>query len=299
MAKSKWSVNDIPDQAGKVIIITGASSGLGKEATKQLALKNATVIMAARNIQKSEQVKTEISAQYPKSDIRIMHLDLGSLTSIKKFAEGINSEINHLDVLINNAGIMMCPFSTTEDGFEIQLGTNHLGPFALTGHLMPLLKKTPNSRIVVTSSIAHKQGNIDFSDLNWKNREYKTSKAYGDSKLANLYFTFELADKLMNEENAPIITAAHPGWTRTELQRHSGLFRFLNNFFSQKVELGVLPTLRAALDPEAQSGEYFGPSGFAEMKGHPVKVDSNEKSHDKKSAKRLWDLSEQLTEITY
>lgn len=297
MAKSKWNISNIPDQAGRIIIITGATSGLGKEASKQLALKNASVVMAVRNLHKAEQVKEEILSLKPESDIRVKHLDLGSLKSIQKFASEITGETDHLDVLIHNAGIMMCPFSTTEDGFEIQMGTNHLGPFALSGHLLPLLKKTPNSRIVVTSSIAHRQGNIDFSDLNWETRKYKTSKAYGDSKLANLYFTFELADKLKNEKNAPLITAAHPGWTKTDLQRHSGLLRFLNNFLSQKVEVGVLPTLRAAVDSEAESGDYFGPSGIAEMHGSPVKVASSKKSRDKNSAEKLWALSEKLTGV--
>jgi NAD(P)-dependent dehydrogenase (short-subunit alcohol dehydrogenase family) len=299
MAKSKWKISNIPDQAGRIIIITGATSGLGKEASIQLALKNASVVLAVRNLQKAEHVKGEILSLKPESDIRVRHLDLGSLNSIQKFAAEITSETDHLDVLIHNAGIMMCPFSTTEDGFEIQMGTNHLGPFALTGYLLPLLKKTPNSRVVVTSSVAHRQGNIDFSDLNWETRKYKTSKAYGDSKLANLYFTFELAHKLKDEKSAPLITAAHPGWTRTDLQRHSGLFRFLNNFFSQKVEVGVLPTLRAAVDPEAESGDYFGPSGFAEMHGSPVKVASSEKSRDKNSAEKLWARSEKLTGIEY
>ena len=155
----------------------------------------------------------------------------------------------------------MCPYSSTEDGFEIQMGTNHLGTYALTGHLMPLLKATSNSRVVVTSSIAHKQGNIDFSDLNWKKRNYKTSKAYGDSKIANLYFTYKLAEILREDTDAPTITAAHPGWTR--------------------------------------SGDYFGPSGFAEMNGYPVKVKSNALSHNTESANKLWDLSEELTGVKY
>ena len=299
MAKSNWNIDNITDQSGKVVVITGASSGLGKEAAKQLAGKNATLVLAVRNLKKAEDVKQEILSRYPQSDIKIKHLDLGNLSSIKQFAEEINKEFSHLDILINNAGVMMCPYSTTEDGFEIQMGTNHLGTYALTGHLMPLLKATRNSRVVVTSSIAHKQGNIDFSDLNWKKRNYKTSKAYGDSKIANLYFTYKLAEILREDTDAPTITAAHPGWTRTDLQRHSGVFQFLNNFFAQKVEVGVTPTLRAATDPEARSGDYFGPSGFAEMNGYPVKVKSNALSHNTESANKLWDLSEELTGVKY
>lgn len=194
---------------------------------------------------------------------------------------------------------MACPFATTKDGFEIQMGTNHLGHFALTGHLLPLLKSTKKSRIVVTSSIAHRSGDIDFSDINWEKREYNTSKAYGDSKLANLYFAYELARKLEGEADAPLVTASHPGWTRTDLQRHSGFFRFLNPFFSQGVEDGVLPTLRATIDPEANGGDYYGPSRMMEMWGPPVVVSSSERSHDKTAASQLWTLSEELTGVRY
>lgn len=299
MAKSNWNVDHISDQTGKIVVITGATSGLGKEAAIQMAGKNATVVLAVRNVEKAEKVREEILSKHPQSDIKVMHLDLGSLSSIKKFARDVMNNFERLDILINNAGVMMCPYSKTEDGFEIQMGTNHLGNFALTGHLMPLLKKTKDSRIVVTSSIAHRQGNIDFSDLNWERRKYNTSKAYGDSKIANLYFTYELAERLKDDPDAPIVTAAHPGWTRTDLQRHSGFFLFLNNFFAQKVEVGTLPTLRAAVDPEARSGDYFGPSGFSEMRGTPVKVDSNARSHNRESARKLWELSEELTGVHY
>lgn len=299
MAKSNWNIDKIADQAERVVVVTGATSGLGKEAAKQLAGRNATVVLAVRNVKKAEDVKQEIIALYPQSDIKIMHLDLGSLSSIKQFAGEMNKEFDHLDILINNAGVMMCPYSKTEDGFEIQMGTNHLGTYALTGQLVPLLKRMKGSRIVVTSSIAHKQGNIDFSDLNWEKRKYNTGRAYGDSKIANLYFTYKLAEMLRDDPDAPTVTAAHPGWTKTELQRHSGLFSFLNNFFAQKVEVGVTPTLRAATDPEARSGDYFGPSGFAEMRGYAVKVKSNALSHDPEAASKLWDLSEELTGVSY
>ncbi|MGK0365794.1 MAG: NAD(P)-dependent dehydrogenase (short-subunit alcohol dehydrogenase family) [Saprospiraceae bacterium] len=297
--KSNWNASLINDLNGKVVIITGATSGLGKEATQVLAEKNATIIMAVRNVKKAEAVKNEIQIQHPNSTIEIQKLDLSSLDSIKQFSNEINNKFDRLDVLINNAGIMVPPYSTTQDGFEIQMGTNHLGPFALTGQLIPLLKKTKDSRIVSTSSIAHTQGNIDFSDLNWEKRKYKTSNAYGDSKLANLYFTYELAEKLKDDPNAPIVLAAHPGWTKTDLQKHSRVFRMLNPFFSQGVKMGVLPTLRAAFDPDAKSGNYFGPSGFMEMKGYPVKVKSNKLSRDFDLAKKLWKASEELTRIKY
>ena len=299
MKKEKWSSNHIPNQKGRVAIITGATSGLGKEAARVLAGKNAKVVLAVRNVEKGKKAISEIEKEFPTAELVARALDLTSLESIKSFAEGIINDFDRLDILINNAGIMMCPYSKTKDGFEIQMGTNHLGHFALTGRLMPLLKKTKNSRIVATSSAAHNMGNIDFSDINWEKRKYNTQKAYGDSKIANLYFMYELVKKLENEENAPKVIAAHPGWTRTELQRHSGLVSFLNNFFSQNVKMGTLPTLRAALDQEAKSGEYYGPRGFMEMKGYPVKVKSNKRSHDAEAANKLWKLSEKLTGVKF
>jgi NAD(P)-dependent dehydrogenase (short-subunit alcohol dehydrogenase family) len=299
MVKSNWNTNDITNQNNRVVIVTGATSGLGKEATKILAAKNATVIMAVRNTEKGESVATEFKKVIPDAKIEVRKLDLGSLDSIKSFTEGINNSYNSLDILINNAGVMACPFSKTKDNFEIQMGTNHLGHFALTGLLMPLLKMTKASRIVATSSIAHRQGNINFEDINWERRKYATGKAYADSKLANLYFCYELAKKLREDQNAPIVTAAHPGWTATDLQRHFLLFRILNPIIGQNAANGVLPTLRAALDESAKPGDYFGPSGFMEGKGAPIIVRSNEMSNNVVNAKRLWDLSEELTGVKY
>lgn len=299
MTKSNWNADQIPDQKGRIAIITGATSGLGKEAARALGIKNATVVMAVRNLKKGEGVISEITAQHPGADVQVRELDLGSLDSVRSFAQSVQKDFNRLDLLINNAGVMMCPFSTTEDGFEIQMGTNHLGHFALTGHLMPLLKLTPGSRVIATSSTGHKMGNIDFGDINWEKRKYNTRKAYADSKLANLYFTYELVRKLESEGSNPMAVAAHPGWTSTELQRHSGLFMFLNRFFGQGAETGTLPTLRAAIDPEATPGDYYGPSGFMEMNGHPVKVKSNKLSHHLENAKKLWEMSETMTGIKY
>jgi NAD(P)-dependent dehydrogenase (short-subunit alcohol dehydrogenase family) len=299
MSKSKWNSSNIPNLQDKVVIITGATSGLGKEAAKILAGKNATVIMAVRNTEKGKSVAQEINKVFPSTKIDVRKLDLNSLKSVQAFADEIKTHYDRLDILINNAGVMACPFSKTEDGFEIQMGVNHLGHFALTGHLMPILKNTKASRIVATSSIAHKSGNINFEDFQWANRKYVTNQAYGDSKIANLYFAYELARKLKGDANAPIVTAAHPGWTSTDLQRHSLMFRVLNPIFSQKVEQGVLPTLRAAIDNTAQSGNYYGPSGFMEMKGLPIVVKSNELSHKKENAKKLWELSEKLTGVQY
>jgi NAD(P)-dependent dehydrogenase (short-subunit alcohol dehydrogenase family) len=299
MSKSNWDATNIPDQKDRVAIITGATSGLGKEAARILAGKNSSVIMAVRNVKKGEGVAAEIRKNFPDADVTVREIDLTSLSSVKNFSDRFAEDYDRLDNLINNAGIMFCPYSKTRDGFEVQMGTNHLGHFALTGHLMPLLKKTEGSRIVATSSMAHKTGNIDFSDINWEKRNYKKLQAYADSKIANLYFTYELARKFQNDANAPKVTAAHPGWTGTDLQRHSGIMKFLNTFFSQGTDMGALPTLRAAIDPDAEPGDYFGPSKFFEMHGHPVKVKSNKRSHDEQAAGQLWELSEKLTGVEY
>ncbi|WP_320826169.1 oxidoreductase [Reinekea sp.] len=299
MATLNWNTSNITDQSGRVVIITGATSGLGKEATKILAGKNATVVMAVRNTEKGALVATELKSAFPSAKIDVRSLDLGSLSSVKDFAAGIHAAYDRLDILINNAGVMTCPYSKTEDDFEIQMGTNHFGHFALTGLLMPLLTKTKASRIVATSSIAHKQGKIDLEDINWEKRKYSTMQAYGDSKMANLYFAYELASKLKDDPSAPLVTAAHPGWTSTELQRHSIMFRLFNPLFSQNVAQGVLPTLRAAIDEHAKPGDYFGPSGFQELKGSPVVVKSTGLSHSDANAKKLWALSEEMTGVQF
>ncbi len=299
MSNNKWNTSNIPDQTGKVVLITGATSGLGKEAAKVFATKGATVIMPVRNTEKAKTVREEIVKTYPNAKIDIRSLDLSSLTSIKLFSDEISKSYNQLDILINNAGVMYCPFSKTEDGFEMQMGTNHLGPYALTAQLMPLILKSANSRIVNTASLAHLTGNIDFEDINWENRAYKTMQAYADSKIANLYFHYELAKKLQGQENAPLVIAAHPGWTKTELDRHKGIVSIISSIIGQKAEMGVLPTLRAAIETDVKSGDYFGPSGFREMRGNPIKVKSNEMSLNAQKAEQLWKLSEQLTGIKF
>ena len=286
MTNKNWNSQNITDQNGKVVIITGATSGLGKEAAKVFA-------------EKAKSVLEEILKLYPNSKIVIKGLDLSSLNSIKLFADDFLKSYNQLDILINNAGIMYCPYSKTQDGFEMQMGTNHLGPYALTAQLMPLLMKTANSRIVNTASLAHLTGNIDFEDINWENRKYKTMQAYADSKIANLYFHYELAKKLKGQNNAPLVIAAHPGWTKTELDRHIGIVGIISSIIGQKAEKGVLPTLRAATDPNAISGDYFGPDGFREMRGHPIKVKSNSMSLNAQKAEQLWTLSQKLTGIQY
>ena len=293
-----WSADLIPDQTGRVVVVTGSSSGIGKEAARVLAGKNADVVLAVRNTAKGADVAAEIRKEYPASSVEVRELDLSSLNSVRGFVDTFLAEHDRLDVLINNAGVMMPPYSQTADGFEIQMGTNHLGHFALTGLLMPLLEKTNGSRIVNVSSMAHSFGNIDFDDLDWEDRSYNTRRAYGDSKIANLYFTYELARRL-DLQDGPMVTAAHPGWTATELQRHSGLANFLNRFFAMEVDQGALPTLRAGFDEDAQAGQFFGPDGRGHWRGHPVVHASNELSRNQDKARQLWDASEQLTGVSF
>jgi NAD(P)-dependent dehydrogenase (short-subunit alcohol dehydrogenase family) len=241
----------------------------------------------------------KIKSEKNEAKLSLMILDLSDLESIKKFAAEFKANYSRLDLLINNAGVMMPPYSKTADGFELQFGTNHLGHFTLTGLLLDVLQNTPHSRIVNVSSNAHKSGNLNFTDLNWEKRKYKRWASYGDSKIANIYFTLELGRKIEKNGKNPIVTAAHPGWTATELQRHTGAFDFLNNFFAQDTTMGALPTLYAALGPDVKSGDYFGPSGFMEMRGYPKKAEVNTLSKDEKIARQLWNISEELTGIRF
>ncbi len=291
-----WTIDNIGDQTGRVVVVTGSTSGIGEQTARVAAGKGASVVMAVRNTAKGEEVAASIRAEHPSADVSVRELDLSSLASVRQFADVFTSERQRLDVLVNNAGVMMPPYSKTTDGFEIQMGTNHLGHFALTGLLMPLLKATEGARVVNVSSLAHRFGNIDFEDLSWEQRSYNTQRAYGDSKLANLYFTYELA-KRAGSEVLPV--AAHPGWTATELQRHSGLFRFFNRFFAQTVEMGALPTLRAAFDDDVAAGQFYGPAKAMHWRGHPVAHESNDRSHEEPVAETLWATSEKLTGVSF
>ncbi|MFC2160770.1 SDR family NAD(P)-dependent oxidoreductase [Acidobacteriota bacterium] len=299
MKKQKWDDQDVPDQKGRVAIVTGSSSGIGYETARVLAAKNATVIIAVRNLDKGQSALDKIKAGHPDAVVRVMELDLASLDSVRLFTEEFKKRFSRLDLLINNAGVMMPPYSKTTDGFELQFGTNHLGHFALTGLFLDMLQNTENSRIVTVSSGSHRFGELDFEDLNWEKRKYNKMKTYGDSKIANLYFTYELQANLAKSGAKTIATAAHPGWTATDLQRHVGLLSFLNHFFSQGIEMGALPTLYAATAADVKGNDYFGPSGWKEMKGYPKKVDSNKLSHDRDIAIKLWDVSEELTRVKF
>ncbi len=299
MTKKKWDSNDIPDQKGRVAVVTGSSSGIGYETARVLAEKNATVIIAVRNLKKGAVAADRIRSRHPDADVKVMELDLADLESIRSFAAEFKRNYSRVDLLINNAGVMMPPFTKTADGFELQFGTNHMGHFALTGLLMDLITATHDSRIINVSSGAHNYGNLDFEDLNWEKRPYKKARAYGDSKIANLYFTYELQRRLHDAGSNTVVAASHPGWTATELQRHTGLFRFLNHFFSQDITTGALPTLYAAVGPDVKGGDYYGPEGWKEMRGYPKKVESNELSHDEENARRLWEISEASTGVKF
>ena len=294
----KWTANDIPDQTGRVAIVTGANSGIGYETARALANKRATVILACRNLQKGETAVFQIRQETPTAKLELMQLDLSDLSSVRQFAQEFKEQYKRLDLLINNAGVMMPPSIKTKDGFELQFGTNHLGHFALTGQLLDLITTTPNARVVNVSSMAHKFGQIDFDNLNAE-KGYNRSGAYGQSKLANLLFTYELQRRFQAVGIESAATAAHPGWTGTNLQSHSGFFSMLNPVLGQKPEMGALPTLYAAIAPDVEGGDYYGPQGLFESRGYPTRVSSNARSHDTAVAARLWSVSEKLTGVHF
>ena len=306
MKNKIWTTQDIPNLSGKVIIVTGGNSGLGYESVKSFSRKGAEVILACRNIEKGENARLKITQSNPTGKIVVMALDLTDLASIKSFASDFLKKYNRLDVLLNNAGIMMSPYGLTKDGFESQIGTNHLGHFALTGHLIEILKRTKNSRVVNVSSNAHKFGKIDIDNLQFENgKGYTPIKAYGQSKLANLLFTYELQRRLEKSGSSTLSLAAHPGIAATNLAKHmEGKWWFkllepLAKLMIQEQADGALPQIRAAVDPDVKSGQYFGPGGSGQRSGPPVLVQSNEASHNQKDAERLWELSEQLTGLHY
>ncbi len=297
--KKLWTLNEVERQSGKVAIVTGANAGLGYYTAEKLAGLDVTVVMAARNQEKAEEAIYQIQQLHPNSKLLYIPLNLSSLASVKAFAEAFAQQFDRLDWLVNNAGIMVPPFAKTEDGFESQLGTNHLGHFLLTGLLMPLLQKSAHARVVSLSSLMHRYGRINFSDLQ-SEKGYNKIAAYAQSKLACLMYSYELHRRLQASSSSIVSVAAHPGVSSTLLGRNmSPVLRYLFPRFGQSAEAGALPTLRAALDPAVRGGEYFGPDGFYEMRGHPVRVTSSRRSHNKEAAARLWSVSEELTGFTY
>lgn len=304
----QWLEKNIPNLSGKTALITGANSGIGYEAARLLAMRGAHVALAVRNTAKGGKAAREIRSAVPQADLAVMDLDLASLASIRSFAALFMAGHGRLDLLINNAGVMALPRRETADGFEMQFGTNHLGHFALTGLLLPMLQKTAGARVVTVSSGLHRTGQINFDDLQGE-RSYSKWGAYGQSKLANLLFTYELQRRLTAAGSSVKSVAAHPGYAATNLQYggsdrsdsslQTRLMHVLNKVIAQSAEMGALPTVYAAAAPAVQGGDYIGPKGPAEQRGWPTKVQSNDRSHDLETAARLWAVSEELTGVVY
>ncbi len=283
----------------KIAIITGANAGLGLEVSKRLAKLDYRVVMACRNLEKGEVAKNEVLKHAQDAVVDVLELDLSKQKSVLAFADIVKENYHRLDLLINNAGIMMTPYEKTEDGFEGQLATNYLGHFALTGYLLPLLKHTPNSRVVSLSSLAHRWSDIRFDDVNFEDG-YDKRKAYGQSKFACLMFAYELERRLKVSGYSTISVAAHPGISNTNLFSSMPWFmKLLSPIMGQPAEDGAKPILYAALSPNLIGGEYIGPDGFNEWRGEAKIVDSNTSSKNKQNASRFWDLSEELTGVKY
>jgi len=300
----KWTTGDIPDQNGRVAVVTGANTGLGYHTAAALAQTGAHVVLAVRNLEKGNHALARIVAAHPDADVTLQELDLGSLASVRAAAAALRNAYARIDLLINNAGVMWTPKQVTADGFEMQIGVNHLGHFALTGLLLDNLLPVRDSRVVTVSSTGHRlRAAIHFDDLQWEH-SYDRYAAYGQSKLANLLFTYELQRRLAEQHANTIAVAAHPGASSTELGRSAPtlikpLFALADTFLFQNAAMGALPTLRAATDPDVEGGQYFGPDGLGEQRGHPKLVSSSAQSHDEDLQRRLWTVSEELTGVTY
>jgi NAD(P)-dependent dehydrogenase (short-subunit alcohol dehydrogenase family) len=301
---SAWSTDQIPDQTGRRVVVTGASSGLGEITAHELARKGAQVVLAGRDTIKGEGSAHRIRSAVHGALVEVRELDLSSLESVRAFATGLVAQSPTLDLLVNNAGIMMTPASRTADGYELQLGTNHLGHFALTGLLLSALGRGTRPRVVTVSSIEHKAGHIHFDDLQLE-RGYAPRKAYRQSKLANAIFGIEL-DRRLRAAGSPILSVlAHPGYSATNLQSTGPtgmsaiVMKLSNALIAQKADRGALPQLFAATAPAVRGGQFYGPSGFQEMRGTPIEVHAIAAAHDPATSRRLWSLSEQLTGVTF
>ena len=302
MTTTHWTTADIPDQSGRVAVVTGSNTGLGLETAQALAGAGAEVVMAVRNLDKGEAAKATILDAHPGATIHLQSLDLASLDSIGNAADEILGRHDRLDLLINNAGVMYTEWQTTSDGFEFQMGVNHLGHFALTIALLDRLMATEGSRVVNVSSVGHKvKSKLDPATM-MSGDKYDRIAAYGRSKLANLLFTYELQRRLATAASTTEALVAHPGVSKTELGRNAPRsVQFMERFsglFLQSAAQGALPQLRAATDPDATGGEYYGPDGFMEGRGNPVVVTSSPRSHDEQLQTALWAASERLTGVT-
>jgi NAD(P)-dependent dehydrogenase (short-subunit alcohol dehydrogenase family) len=300
---SGWSADQISDQSGKTILITGANSGLGLISARELARAGATVILTARSQGKLAGAEAEIRERVPDAKLDPRELDLADLASVRELAAGVAAEHKRLDVLMNNAGVMMPPRSETADGFELQFGTNHLGHFALTGLLLGRLGG-PDPRVVTVTSLEHRPGRIDFDDLGWEHG-YNPRSAYQRSKLANAAFAIEL-DRRLRAAGSPVKSVlAHPGYSATNLQKTGPtgwmeqVLKVGNALFAQSAEDGALPQLYAATAPGVSGGEFYGPDGFREARGAPTLVEATSRARDPELGRRLWEVSEEMTGVSF
>jgi NAD(P)-dependent dehydrogenase (short-subunit alcohol dehydrogenase family) len=303
---SGWTAQDMPDQAGRRVVITGANSGLGLVDARELARAGAAVVMACRNTSKGEAALEHVraAARHPET-VTLERLDLADLSSVEAFAGRLCDSHDHLDLLINNAGVMAPPRRETVDGFESQFATNHLGHFALTGRLLRLLSAASAPRVVTVSSGAHRLGRMTFHDLQ-RARHYNNWLAYGQSKLANLLFCFELQRRATAAGSSLLSLAAHPGYSATNLQ-FAGPSKpwetipmaVMNKLYAQSPEMGALPTLYAATMPDLPGDTFVGPDGLGEGRGHPKVVGAASRAYNESDARRLWEISEDLTGVRY
>ena len=314
-----WTAAEMPAMDGRTVIVTGANTGIGLAGARAFARAGATVVMACRSVERGERARADIEADVLGADLAVRECDLGDLESVRAFAEGFRSDYDDLHVLCNNAGVMAIPRRETADGFETQFGVNHLGHFALTGHLLPTLRKTARegldaadgggpTRVVTQSSNLHRRGRMDFEDLQGE-RDYDPWNAYGGSKLANLLFAYELQRRLRAADADVESLGCHPGYAATDLQRRGPEMRgstlrlwamkLANAVLAQSAERGAWPMLYAATAPEATGGDYVGPGGLMDMRGHPETQRSSDRSYDRETARRLWAVSEELTGVRY
>jgi len=308
MAQREWTTRDLPRLDGKTIAITGANSGIGFEAARALAGTGAHVVMACRTERSANDAVAKIRAEHGGASVEFAALDLSSLASVRAFAAAFAGKHERLDVLINNAGVMALPYHKTPDGFEMQVGTNHFGHFALTGLLLDRLVRSGGARVVTVSSMAHALGKVTFDDLQ-REKSYERWSAYGQSKLCNLLFAYELDRRLSARGLDVRSVVCHPGYASTNLQYAAArmakssvgerFWRWVNGLFAQSPAGGALPTLFAAVADEARGGDYIGPGKLFGLRGSPVKVKSNARSHDQAVAKQLWEVSETLTGVSY
>jgi len=296
----KWTLAQMPRLYDKVAVVTGANRGLGLEISAGLAAAGATVVMACRDPQKAQAAAAEVRRRAPGAKLELMPLDLADLASVRRFAQEFSARFPRLDILCNNGSAILVPLQQTRDGFEMHIGTNHLGHFALSGLLLPRLQATPGARVVNTSSMAHRMTKgLKLDDLHFERRSYKEMDAYGQSKLASLLYTFELDRRLRKAGLNIAATVAHPGWSNTNPDRGNALLRFLNSLMAQTAAMGALPSLHAAAADGVQGGEYFGPGGLKELRGYPAPAGSSEEARNPQLAARLWARSEQLTGVKY